>query len=151
MELLSAKITFNFREENVVITVHDDTAVKDIIQIVMTPWQYVEAMGGTYRTECSATVSDLDKVGKKMQTMGWTTVIPDDVYATCDKDKAMEYLRKDLLDKDMGDWIPDTTLSSRDSFYKDINCYVRTIIRRWVPIEQPGEQVKQSEDSGDAE
>lgn len=114
----------------IVIIVHDDASSTPFLELTMTFEQFVNAamnrMG--YTQVASATLHNIERVGKKLETRNFEFELPDHRF-----DKRVEIARETVKKVIPDGWTPDMGFSSQGSFFtRDEKPYARTTIRRWV-------------------
>ncbi len=126
---INASITILGDKDKVIIEVQDENASTKFLEIRMSPESFVNAtMGRLALTRCTAEVSSLEKIGKKMEHKPFEFRMPIFIGAN----RGLTTRAQVKLVSPIG-WEPDLYFSNRDSFFtKDGEEWARTTIRRWV-------------------
>jgi len=112
------------------IEIHDNDANITFAEIELDPVQLGQALGRLGFTKCKINLHLSNRIGKKMENKTFEFKIPNDLGYSNDKKNIVIKIAEEKCP--IG-WIPDTSFSSRGSFFsKDGQNWARTTIRRWV-------------------
>ena len=138
MKLHNASIDILVSCDTTTINIRDNDARILFASVKISPEQLSQAFSRQAFTKVlSCDIMNIDKIGKKHECKEFIFKVPKE-YCPTYKDANIEKIKSlicfDALKKQgLGDWEPDISFSSRDSFFKkDGVDYARTTIRRWV-------------------
>jgi len=131
INLEEPKITMLVGQESTTIDLFDSKSAKVFARVTLTNDQLASMLSRLGRVDCKIEVDNLDIIDKKMELMDFTFAIHEDMQGF--KGSLNQKCLKELQDKGMGEWIPDKSYSSQDSFFTKENIrYAKTTIRRWI-------------------
>jgi len=143
MILSDGKITILFSSDGAEITLYDGSTLQHFLKVFLTPEQVVTAFSRQSHTDCVIEASNLERVGKLMESIPFVFEITKirREYLLQREHISEEDFREKVAKKCLeeintqgysSDWIPDLGFRSRDSLFdiggKD---FAKTTLRRW--------------------
>lgn len=138
MKLKKGAITFLVNQGRTTIEIHDHESNITFAEIRLTDEQVVQMMSRLSFTDCDISVFGLDKIGKKMESTSFEFELPEGFKRNNgDNDNVLNRVCWDALKKSaFSTWEPQLYFGSQNSFFsKDGKQYARTVVRRWIAVE----------------
>ena len=130
------KITILFsRERGLTVEVEDALSSETIVRAQLDAEQAISALSRIAYTDCEIKTGELSRVGKVMEVDQFTFPFPFDGFHGRD-----EKAKEQALELCPEGWKPDLGFNSQGTFPKvDGVQHARTMIRRWVEVEEEEE------------
>lgn len=139
MKLQDARITILFSDKGLHIEVTDEASGTQFLEIELNEKQTCEALSRCSRTECTAEVRGLDRVGLHLEIAWLVFEYPEDVRYSKDEDRLLVEAMKPHVPEG---WTASEYFGSRDQFFtRNGKYYARASLRRWLP-DPPLERVR---------
>lgn len=130
MKLKNAKISILINRDYTTIELIDSDSSTTFATAILTPEQLSSALSRMVYTDCNIEVSELGRVGKKMEHKYLEFPINAQGIYGNDRVKIASETSKQFIPEG---WISDDYYSSQQSFFtKDNQQYARVIIRRYI-------------------
>ena len=138
MKLQDGAISFLVNPGRTTIEIHDRVSGVMFAEIRLTDEQVVQMMSRLSFTDCDISVFGLDKIGKKMESASFEFELPDGFQRSKggEDNNLNRVCWYALRASEFSLWEPQLYFGSQNSFFsKDGKQYARTVVRRWVEVE----------------
>ena len=127
--IIEGKITLLFSKNGLSLEIADKNAAIKFLELELPPLETCQVLSRLSCVPCSLEITDLDKIGKKMEHTKFTFEMEDSGYTDTDME---ERAYKKALEVCPKGWQPDNSFNSQSSFSrKEGKLYATCTIRKW--------------------